>query len=153
MPLPTGMKPQKNTWGGFTTNTCFSGGMSGGGGMLSLFTGPGDYLLQSGYGRLDYLLQHQNLQSGQGVIFYDGSPATSGGPFALSGHKIVGLIPPTWSVPAGVTVASGQTNFVRAFDGAPIQVSMPFQSGLCVAIKSGQPGFTASWTPEPVTNF
>ncbi len=101
-----------------------------------------DLLIFSGAGRLNSLLQITQLVSGQAVVFYDSAIATSGGPFAASGHKIVGIIPSTF--PGGAW--SG--NLIVPWTGTPVVVAMPFQSGLCVATRSGTPGFTASYTTE-----
>ena len=153
MPVPTtGVRTaQKNTQGGFWSASIFSGNavLSGALTAAPLAVGTGyDVLLFSGPGRLDSIMAHQPMQSGQAIYFYDAGAVSSGGPFVLSGHKIVGIYPPTWRVPTGVAVASGQTNFVDSQPGIPIAVAQPFQSGLCVALKSGQPGFSAFWTPE-----
>ncbi len=101
-----------------------------------------DVLIFSGAGRLNTLLQITQLVSGQAVVFYDSAIATSGGPFAASGHKIVGIIPSTF--PGGAW--SG--NLIVPWTGAPVIVGMPFQSGLCAATRSGTPGFTAGYSVE-----
>lgn len=149
MPAPGIKTAQKNTTGGFNTASIYSGAVA-----PSLTACPGavaggsDVLLFSGAGRLDLIMQHQPVQSGLSIYFYDTGVVTSGGPFPSSGHKIIGVLPPTWRVPTGVTVASGQTNFVDSQPGFPIQVSMPFQSGLALNSRSGQAGVTVCWTPE-----
>lgn len=97
-----------------------------------------DILLYSGAGRLKDILVHQGALSGVAIMFYDAAVVTSGGPFALSGHKHIGIIPA--SPPTGASgsfVAAG----TYAFD-------FPFSSGLCVNSRSGQPGFTVTWIPD-----
>lgn len=108
----------------------------------------GDALIQSGAGRLNSILVLNNLTSGQSVLFYDSATATSGGPFATSGHRVVGIIPPVWR-----EGASGVIN-ANSAPGISLFPEMPFQSGLCVAIvASGGPGFTVSYTVETNTNW
>lgn len=108
----------------------------------------GDVLIYSGAGRLNNILVINNLQSGQSVLFYDSSVATSGGPFATSGHRVVGVIPPVWR-----EGASGIINTLSA-PGQSLFPEMPFQSGLVAAcVASGCPGFTVSYTVETNQNF
>lgn len=103
----------------------------------------GDVLIYSGGGRLSSILVCNNLQSGQGIIFYDSAIATSGGPFAVSGHNVVGIIPPIWREGASGVINPWST------PGQPQQVDMPFKSGLCAAaVASGTPGFAISFTTE-----
>lgn len=103
----------------------------------------GDILLYSGGGRLNNLLQHVQMASGLAVTFYDAAVAVSGGPIPASGHKLIGIIPPTY--PGGAAF-SGILPVM--YTGTPVNVDMPFQSGLCAHMASGSPGFTASFTPE-----
>lgn len=145
---------QSFTLGGDFAATIWSGMVSG----MSLAGAPGavcgvntaggaDVLFFSGAGRLKDVLVFNIAApvSGGEVQFYDAGVVTSGGPFAASGHKIIGIIPPGTGVgPAG---ASGQAqvfvNQVLAFD-------MPFTSGLCANVVSGAPGFTVTWDPETI---
>jgi hypothetical protein len=148
-----GPRPQKNTNGGWSTFTSYSSGLAAAGSSNINVSGPGDFLLQSGAGRLDnYLLQPSttlggvpNITSGGCVVFYDSAVATSGGPYVLSGHKVVAIT----TYPGEYVTASG----FGANPLNPVFVEMPFQSGLCVALKSGQPGFTVAWSSEPASNF
>lgn len=121
----------------------------GGGRAVTFMSGLplGDSMIFSGAGRLNSILQHTQMASGLAVVLYDGALATSGGPFGLSGHKVIGIVPPTW---AGGVQGSGSTT---VFTGQPVNVDMPFQSGLLVNLRSGQPGFTVSFTPEVDLNF
>src|SRR5690242_20076362 len=50
-----------------------------------------DTLIQSGAGRLN-TVSRLTVASGMGVIFYDSAIATSGGPFAVSGHLALATI-------------------------------------------------------------
>jgi hypothetical protein len=138
---------QKNTIGGFITASIYSGatapGLTGAYGAVAVGS---DVLLFSGQGRLDLVMTHQATQSGLAVVFYDAGAPVSGGPLYTSGHRVVGVIPPVNRSTGGAV--SGQTNPVDAAPGVPIPVSIPFFSGLCVNSRSGQPGFSVSWTPE-----
>lgn len=142
---------QNFTLGGGQSATIYSGMVSG----MSLASAPGavngvntaggaDVLFFSGAGRLkDVLVLPPSAISGGRVIFYDAPTPTSGGPFAASGHKIIGQIPQGFGFGAGGTsgvplVGGGQ---VLGFD-------IPFNSGLCANVVSGAPGFTVTWTPE-----
>ena len=108
----------------------------------------GDVLINSGAGRLNSILVINNLVSGQSVIFYDSATATSGGPFMVSGHKVVGVIPAIWR-----EGASGVIN-ANSAPGTSLFPEMPFQSGLCVAVtNSGCPGFSVSYTIETNQNW
>jgi hypothetical protein len=127
------------SFGGGQAATLYSGmaapALTGAPGAVA---GGADVLIFSGAGRLKDVMPHVQL-SGIQITFYDSAVPTSGGPFAASGHKIIAVVPAnTWAPPGGV------------FGVGPIQYGfdMPFQSGLCVASKSGQPGLTVSWFPE-----
>src|ERR1700738_1449942 len=116
--------------GGGQAACIFSGAASGaaaGGVGQGMVPGGADLLFVSGAGRLNSVLQHTQMLSGLPIIFYDSAVPTSGGPFPLSGHKILGVIPPTW---AGGVAGSGSP---VGFTGTPLTVDMPFQSGLWVA--------------------
>jgi hypothetical protein len=114
-------------------------------------SGPGDFLLQSGGGRLDGITPLGKQTSGvtQAVTFYDASVATSGGPYPLSGHTIIGQIPPfgnSWS--GGLQQASGVLSTYNALPAPALALGLPFLSGLCVHLQSGQPPFSISFSPE-----
>lgn len=152
LPGPFAKTAQKNTFGGFQS-ACFHSGKV----VPDLTAAPGavaagaDVLLFSGAGRLDTLLVHQHTQaSGTAVaiVFYDAAAVSSGGPFPGSGHKVICFAPSFQNPVAGATLSSG--SFLPNFPpyGVPVLVSVPFQSGLCYAGKSGQPGVSVSWTPE-----
>lgn len=154
MPNPTGIKnAQKNTWGGFNTATQYSGAVApsttlGG----ALITGS-DVMLASGGGRLDQATIFPPFSSGLQlhVIFYDAAAPVSGGPIAASGHRVLGYLPDVVSLVSGQAPVSGNVGATSLFDvltGVPRQFATPFQSGLCYNSRSGQPGFTVSWTPE-----
>lgn len=102
-----------------------------------------DLKLVSGAGRLNSVLAFNSIQSGQTVTFYDGAVATSGGPFSASGHKIIGVMP-------SVFQQGGASGFNQQiiFTGQPFNVDFPFTSGLIVAQKSGQGGFSVTYTVE-----
>lgn len=121
----------------------------GGGRSFSVYSGNGaDTLIYSGAGRVDSFVMHQQLTSGQAAFCYDGAVVISGGPFPLSGHKLLFATPPTWA--GGVASTSGSA---LAFTSTSVNVGMPFQSGLCISARSGCPGFTLSYTPEVSANF
>lgn len=130
------------TRGGGQCATIYSGWNSGtslvaaGGNAGPAVLGGSDVLFVSGAGRLNTIIPLL-AASGVGVTFYDAAVATSGGPFVSSGHKILGVLPPnTWN---GTSVLGGP---------APIPIDVPFQSGLCAAVRSGCAGFSITWTPE-----
>ncbi len=104
----------------------------------------GHILLFSGAGRLNTVVVHQFIGSGQPVFFYDaGTIAPSG--VSVSGQKIIGIIPAT--MPAVLTTLSGSFQMGRTWNDVMV-LDMPFQSGLCAGAASGSPGFTASFIPE-----
>ena len=121
----------------------------GGGRVTCFFSGStlGDTLIYSGAGRVNNFIMHTQLQSGVPAVIYDAAVATSGGPFGLSGHKFIFATPPTWGINA---VGSGVNN---PFNPASQPVDMPFQSGLVVNLRSGNAGFSFSWTPETGPSF
>jgi hypothetical protein len=97
-------------------------------------------LLFSGAGRINTVVQHQNVLtlSGVAVNIYDaGSIAPSG--VSVSGQRLLAVL----NAPGGV---SGQFTLSTV----PFAVDMPFSSGLCVSAPSGSPGFTVSYTAEVV---
>ena len=132
------------TLGGGRTASVFSGNAVLSGALNAVPTGitGGGYDLQiySGGGRLKSVMPHTISISGVNVVFYDAAVTTSGGPFPASGHKIIGFLPGN----TGGAGLSGSLNFANIV----YQYDMPFQSGLCAALKSGQAGFTVSWIPE-----
>ena len=121
----------------------------GGGRSYSVYSGNGaDTLVYSGAGRVDTFVMHQQLSSGQSAFCYDAAVVISGGPYPTSGHKLLFATPPTWA--GGVASTSGSA---LTFNSAPVNIGMPFQSGLCISARSGCPGFTISFTPEVDGNF
>lgn len=113
---------------------------NGGNRVTCVFSGTiGDVVITSGAGRVVAIIPHTTALSGQSVILYDGHGApASGGPFATSGHKILGGIPA--SPPTG---ASGTFNAA-----VPIPLNVPFNSGLICTGRSGQVGFSVLWQRE-----
>src|SRR5580693_7156563 len=99
--FPFGPRPQKNTWGGWTTFTSYASGLNATGSSQSTVSGPGDFQIQSGNGRLDMVFVNPsqtlgglpNITSGASVVFYDGAVATSGGPYQASGHRVLYVTP------------------------------------------------------------
>ncbi len=77
--------------------------------------------------------------SGTQVLFYNSSTPNSGGPQFALGHQVLGSIP-AWPTNTGL---SGALN-----PSLPIVFNTPFQSGLCVDVRSGCPSFTVVYTPE-----
>lgn len=99
-----------------------------------------DVLLQSGPGRLCTTFFHKLIQSGTGISIYDAPTPVSGGPISASGHIPLAFLPP---IGIGAT-ASGSAPLVPqvGYTGW----DMPFRQGLCVNSRSGQPGFTLTWS-------
>jgi hypothetical protein len=74
-------------------------------------------------------------------VFYDSAVAVSGGPLATSGHKVVGVLAPTREL--ALTGISG-----AALRGGNVQqFGFVYTSGLCYSTRSGQAGFSVSYTP------
>lgn len=117
--------------GGFFVASLYSGNVVSGGAAAIVAPGAvvvgSDVLLVSGAGRLNTLIPHTALP-GTSITFYDAAAVSSGGPFILSGHKVLAVLPP-W--PQGPGALSG---------GGPVPVvyNVPFTSGLAVGCKSGQ---------------
>lgn len=109
-------------------------------------TSGGHTQLWSGAGRLNTIIPHALLTSGQSVTFYDAGAITVSG-VSVSGQRFIGLIPVTMRAPL-VALSGNQTLSVAWQD--QISVDMPFSSGLCVSAASGAPGFTVSFTPEVI---
>ncbi len=103
-------------------------------------------LFVAGAGRLNTILPHVQMASGLPVYFYDASALALSG-VSVSGQRIIGVLPGTW---LGGTYSGTGLNVGSPFNGEPIRPEMPFASGLCAAVPSGCPGFTASWTVEVV---
>lgn len=101
-------------------------------------------VIQSGGGRFNGHTVISNLVSGQAVLFVDAVPiATSGMPFAASGHKVVGLIPPVWRVGASGALTTNSQEGIR------VRFDTPFFSGLVACpLASGTPSFSCIFTPE-----
>jgi hypothetical protein len=117
------------TLGGLRTHTVFSGAV-----------GP-DILITAGEGRLDAAFFHDSAiiaLSGQPVIFYDSAVAVSGGPLATSGHKVVGVLAP--KADTGISGAALRGGDVKTY-------GFPFSSGLCYTTRSGQAGWSVTYTP------
>lgn len=111
----------------------------------------GEMLFWSGAGRLNSVTVLAMMQSGQAVVFYDSAVLTSGGPFAASGHKILGRIPQTLEPASSFLGASG--TFTSFLTSQPFYFDCPFTSGLCMNTRSGAPGITIQWTPEVSNAF
>lgn len=103
-----------------------------------------DTLVVSGPGRLNSLTR-LSVASGGVIVCYDGNIATSGGPFATSGHRVLGVV-----LQPLVPAISGFNNTPQfATYGVPVQVDMPFANGLIAAcVASGTPAFNLSYTVE-----
>jgi hypothetical protein len=98
-----------------------------------------DNLIHSGGGRLDAAFFHDSAiiaLSGQAVTFYDGAPV-SGGPLTA---PVVGVLAPKADTSiSGAALRGGE---LRLF-------GTTFQSGLVASTRSGQAGFSVSYTPAP----
>lgn len=128
------------TLGGTRSACIFSGAVAPGlGGAPGAVAVGADVLFFSGAGRLAGVVLHQSLLSGLGITFYDSHAPVSGGPLSTSGHIIVGAIPSLINTPSGSIVP---------LPVGLIPMGVPFFSGLCVNSRSGQAGYTVTWTPE-----
>ena len=107
-----------------------------------------DTLVVSGPGRLNTVTR-LTVASGSAVVFYDGNIATSGGPFAVSGHLALGTI----LQPIVPAVSGLFYQAVFPAYGQPMPVDMPFKNGLIAApAGSGTPSFCASFSLENVAS-
>ena len=133
------------TLGGQITASIYSGALAPSLNAAPGATGGPDVLFFSGAGRLKGVTLQQTTSplSGPAIFFYDTGVVTSGGPFIASGHKILAVVNPIQ--------VSGAWN-AQSIVG-PYVFDVPFQSGLAVALKSGQPGFSATYTPEVNPNL
>ena len=101
-------------------------------------TAGGDAVIFSGRGRVETVFAHQAV-SGVQIFLYDSVTATSGGPFAASGHNIVGMVP--------ANTLAGGAGFGLFGAGPSVQdFGIEFTNGLCHSSASGMPGFTVSFT-------
>ncbi len=134
------------TRGGGRTACLWSGALapSLAGAPAGALTSGGHTLLYSGAGRLNTVIPHAYLNSGQPVFFYDAGTISVSG-ISVSGQRIIGIVP--LSMRATLAVLSGNTQASISWQDK-IEIDMPFSSGLCVAAASGAPGFTCSFTPE-----
>jgi hypothetical protein len=154
MPNPQGSKPpHKETFGGFNTGTFYSGAVA-----PAVLNAPGsfatgsDVMIASGPGRLDSILLHQHTaQSGAvlPIVFYDAAAPVSGGPIPSSGHKLLAFTPFLTQLVSGNFSSSGAFGPTIPAFGVPVTIAVPFGSGLCFNSRSGQPGFSVAWSPEP----
>jgi hypothetical protein len=107
---------------------------------LSGVVGP-DNLIHVGGGRLDAAFFHDSALialSGQAVVFYDASAAVSGGPLT---NPVVGVLAPGPQLGGtGISGAALRGGIVSPF-------GFTYQSGLCASTRSGQAGWSASYTP------
>jgi len=99
-----------------------------------------DVLFWSGAGRLAEVVLHGQQAAGTGITFYDAAAPISGGPIYTSGHVPLAFIAGN----TGQAVVSGQPTLA----GGVIPIGMPFRYGLCVNSRSGQIGYTVSWSPD-----
>jgi hypothetical protein len=101
-----------------------------------------DVCLWSGPGRLMKVVPHQTQYALSGVQLnlYDSNTPVSGGPLSASGQALIGALN------AGVVGNIFSGGLVLA--GVPINFDMPFKNGLSLNSRSGQVGYTFSWTPE-----
>lgn len=142
------------TQGGQVALTIWSGGLAPSliGAPGAVHTSGNQVRLWSGAGRLNTIIPHVQMTSGQPGLFYDAALVARSGAgvaaslIAESGARLIGILPPTFN--------GGQ------YSGSPvvplqstINFGTPFFSGLNVACASGCPGFTVTITPEVNVSF
>lgn len=142
--MPVLREAQKNTWGGYSTIGISSGTTTSWSGSV----GAGDFMLQSGPGRLDLVSLVNPNVSGGAIYLYDAAPPPggtllSGGPFVLSGHKMVGVIPSLLATQGSLS------GFTAVLSLGSYFFSMPFQSGLAISLKPSAMSYSVNWSPEP----
>lgn len=143
------------TRGGMQTACTYSGAINMSGPSSAVSSG-GSTLFYSGFGRLNTFTAQfpagvalagngeAGVLSGQPIVVYDSAITSRSGVFTdatiqESGRKILY----TWYPPR---VLSGVNITGPGF--TPVQVDIPFFSGLSVMALSGAVGFTLSFTPE-----
>ncbi len=107
-----------------------------------------DYVIWKGGGRLDHVELHPtggSLGSGILTIFYDTAVASSGGPIAASGHKIISKLHPGSQAYGSVGIGQIQSGSLNL--GGYFPIGRVFTSGLVLASLSGMNGVTVSYTP------
>lgn len=134
-------QPTYTTAGGFESNAIYSGAVAPAvaqSGNLAGIVGS-DVMLQAGNGRLNRVVPHQGVftLSGPQLTIYDAALPVSGGPLPASGHIPLAVLPGPYGVSGQVQPA-----------GTPIVLDLPFSSGLCLNSRSGQPGYTITWSAE-----
>lgn len=142
------------TTGGGKSASVYSGLVSGnvataiGPDVIAGLNQGSDVVIHSGAGRFNRLLPLIGVQSGASVLLYDqgSSPATSGGPFPASGHKLIGVLP-AGNLVATPLVSGGLTPTL------PISYDLTYTGGLCAAVRSGCGAFAVSYTPETNPNY
>lgn len=140
-PIP-GINPVYNTRGGQYTADLYSGNVVSGG--TAAIAAPGavvvgsDILVFSGGGRLNTVIPTAAI-SGVAFTVYDAHAVASGGPFVLSGHRKLFVMPAN---------TIGQTGLLGG-GPVPFLLDVPFYSGLCVNTRSGMTPATLAYTPEP----
>ncbi len=121
--------------GGYQTFTAYSGAAT-------------DVGITSGGGRLNQFQLNNYLGSGFPIIFYDAAvPGGTTGPIPGSGHKILYSFPQVAFQSGFPTQASGQ-NPGMITGPMPVQVNMPFSSGLNVHQVSGGAAWCCSFSFE-----
>lgn len=118
---------------------------------LSGVVGP-DVQIWVGGGRLDLVQLFPPASaaaapaaSGLAIVFYDTAAAISGGPFTTSGHKVLASLSPV--DPALFNQPIFNSGLGCGGRG-PLQLGIPFTSGLAVFTQSGQVGWGATFTPS-----
>ncbi len=152
---PAGAVPAlKYTTGGWYGATIYSGQAA-----PSLVSCPNafavgsDVMLCSGPGRLDSVVVRAGDVGGASglqlsITFYDAATPVSGGPIPASGHRILGFVPQFQNAISGAQLSGVIPTSYNLPVGA-VPFASFFSSGLCVNSRSGQPAFTAFFTPEP----
>lgn len=114
------------------------------------WSGTGNLQIHLGAGRLDVA---QTLAigaaapaaaSGVAVIFFDGAVAGAFTP--SSGHRLLAVLDPKTAAQKYFGALSYNSGAVM-LGTDPIQIGMPFFSGLNVSALSGSPGFACGYTP------
>ena len=148
------------TRGGAVRASVYSGALTMSGGGYSALSSGGQILLFSGAGRLNSftaLFPAGVALAGNGVIgILSGLPivAYDSVVLARSGLFLDGLIaesgrPILYTWHTSQMLSGGLLMLNNDAPGyVPIQVDVPFNSGLCVMAISGSPGFVITYTPE-----
>lgn len=117
-----------------------------------VYSGTGAVQIALGQGRLDTAqmlaagLAAPAAASGQPVIFFDSHAA--GSYSSTSGHRILAVLDAKSTAQLGFGPTGYYNSGAVMIGSLPVQLGVPYNSGLCVQALSGAPGYACSYTPS-----